>query len=64
MELVINKNGENSKPNYKELYYATYRRLSDVSDLLLKAQIDIEEMYLRQTDPTSRPPFAEVSKVK
>jgi len=41
------------KPNYEKLYFATMGRLSNIADAAIRAQQELEEMYLKQAEPTA-----------
>jgi len=50
-EAAVSRNVGSRKPDYEKLYFAAMGKLSSISDTAIKAQQELEDMYLKQTEP-------------
>ena len=47
--------------DYKTLYYKAFNALTDLHNLIEKAQQDLEQMYLQETEPVELPDYISVA---
>lgn len=45
----------NRRADYETLYHAAFNYLTDINDMVVRAQQGLEKMYLKQTEPIPAP---------
>ena len=54
IKLLKKEEANHIEPDYKDLYFATMGKLAEICEAVIKAQRDIEERYLKQTDTSEQ----------
>ncbi len=61
MKLVVNNKKIDRKPDYKMMYHAAFNALTDLHRTIEKTQQDLEDMYIRHTEPIVVPEYIQVA---
>jgi len=63
MRMDVSENDKiiNRRADYERLYHTAFNYLTDISDMVVKAQQGLEEMYLKQTEPIPAPNYLKLA---